>query len=585
VRLARLRLRNFKAFDTFVVEFGSNAFLVGPNNAGKSTLIEAIRIGSGMIRDATRVRPSVYKYYDSKRLWTYPLRSELLGEETENVRHKLRRDEVRLSITLDNALGVEAIWPSLDDDGEETEAPFFHVSQPGYSFKAQRPNTLRGLVSPIGIVPTLAPVPHDEEELASDYVERYAGTPRASQHLRNHIWQIQQSGSLNEFRQWIVENLPEIEQLEVARRPGQRPGRSELDLFYSELGDRSLREVSWAGDGVQIYLQILTHLWRLRSCEIIVLDEPDVFLHADLQRRLVRLLEGLEAQCITATHSPEMLGEASQDSVIWVDKSRRRAVRRPDAASMEDLSTQIGSQYNLRLAAALRSRTILFVEGRDMAVLRRIAKRVGATRLALESNCTIIEMHGFERWEHVEPFHWLLRDFLSHTVTVFVVLDRDYRLDDEVDAVIGRLEGAAVRPHVWRRKELESYLLEPGALARLSGLGISEVVAELNDVTSAMSAACQSQLLASYQRFYVARREDPAPALQRGLTELDPYLRDPTWRLHRFPPKQVLAAFNDRLQRRGLKAVSIPRLAAELRRGEIDDEMASLLLDVEATLR
>ena len=112
-------------------------------------------------------------------------------------------------------------------------------------------------------------------------------------------------------------------------------------------GDRTPKELYWVGDGMQIFVQILTHLWRLRSADVVILDEPDLYLHADLQRRLVRLLDSTPAQTITATHSSEMLAEASSDSVVWVDKSRRRAVRRPKPASLEDLSTQIGSSFNL----------------------------------------------------------------------------------------------------------------------------------------------------------------------------------------------------------------------------------------------
>lgn len=121
----------------------------------------------------------------------------------------------------------------------------------------------------------------------------------------------------------------------------------------------------------------------------------------DLQRRLVRLLENLPGQTITATHSPEMLGEASE-SVVWLTSRRRGAVRRPDAASMEDMSAQIGSQYNLRLASALRAKAVLFVEGQDMGIIKRLARTTGVERLSLETGVAIIEMQGFDRWEHVK---------------------------------------------------------------------------------------------------------------------------------------------------------------------------------------
>jgi hypothetical protein len=42
-RIARLQLSNFKAFESFTVTFSESALIVGPNNAGKSTLLSALR--------------------------------------------------------------------------------------------------------------------------------------------------------------------------------------------------------------------------------------------------------------------------------------------------------------------------------------------------------------------------------------------------------------------------------------------------------------------------------------------------------------------------------------------------------------
>ena len=77
----------------------------------------------------------------------------------------------------------------------------------------------------------------------------------------------------------------------------------ELDLLYTEPGRRSEKEIVWAGDGIQVWLQLLLHVFRNRHVDVVILDEPDVFLHPDLQRRLVKLLDELPAQTIAATHS------------------------------------------------------------------------------------------------------------------------------------------------------------------------------------------------------------------------------------------------------------------------------------------
>lgn len=48
--IRRMDLENFKAFDRFTVHFRDQTVLVGPNNAGKSTLIAALRACAGAVR-------------------------------------------------------------------------------------------------------------------------------------------------------------------------------------------------------------------------------------------------------------------------------------------------------------------------------------------------------------------------------------------------------------------------------------------------------------------------------------------------------------------------------------------------------
>jgi predicted ATP-dependent endonuclease of OLD family len=211
--------------------------------------------------------------------------------------------------------------------------------------------------------------------------------------------------------------------------------------------------------------------------DTIILDEPDLYLHADLQRRLVRLLESLPSRTIAASHSAELLTEAAPRAVTWIAKERRRAVRAPDERLLGQLSDAIGSQFNLRLARTLRARAVLFVEGEDMSVLRHIARTLGATELTRETALVTVPLRGFSNWKHVEPFSWLVQDLLEDSVSVMVVLDQDYRTSRQCEQVQAGLREVKVSCHVWRRKELESYLLVPTVIPRLSGAD-SEAVQE-----------------------------------------------------------------------------------------------------------
>ena len=287
----------------------------------------------------------------------------------------------------------------------------------------------------------------------------------------------------------------------------------------------------------------------------------------------MRLLEQKPYQTITATHSVEMLAEANEESVIWVDKSRPRAILRPEPGSMDDLSGQIGSHFNLRLATALKAKVVLFVEGDDMTILRRIADTIGAPELSSESTCAVIPMKGYTNWEHIEPFEWFMKKFLHDAVNVFVILDRDYRTESEVSGVKALLSSSGVVCHVWKRKELESYLIEMGPLTRLTGLSRSEI-------NSILDSVAQDELLD--QKNEIESHVAQATGIQRSIAHFRPLFSDRKWLRERLPPKKLLAGLNRELQARGVKTVSAQKIARELTEREVNREMKEALRRVRA---
>lgn len=581
MRIERIDLWNFKAFEKFTLTLGSNAFLVGPNNAGKSTLISATRAAAGMLEHAMRRQPRGYRIHGERGTRSHSFREDQYGLVTENLRHQFRPRESALSVRTNTDLIVTGVWPDEDDEQPE---PFFYLRHSD-GRPISQPRKVKELSGQVGIIPGLYPVNHTETVREETYLRSSFQTRRSSQHTRNQLLLIERQEQWENFSEFVISWLPEIEKITVTTRPTEKLGVQELDVLVHERGDRTPKELFWIGDGMQIFIQILTHLWRLNSADVVILDEPDLYLHADLQRRLVRLLDTTSAQTITATHSSEMLAEASSESVVWVDKSRRRAIRRPKPASLEDLSTQIGSSFNLRLATALRARTVVFVEGDDMSIIRELAKTVGADHLAGERNCAVIEIKGFSNWVQVEPFKWFVSDFLDGSVDVFVLLDRDYRADADVDNVRSTLETVDVHAHVWRRKELESYLLEPAAIARVSSASPDDIEAQLASVTNSMTEDVLAQFAEKRHFLSPAGSKDMARTVSRTNTELRPLSENTDWRLQRYPAKKILNALNQVLQQAGHTTVSAKKLAQELRTSEIPDEMRDWLIQVDSSIR
>ena len=71
--LKQLRLSNFRSFVDFTLNFGEGAFLVGPNNAGKSTILTSIRVADTLIRYAYRRNPDFGAMDRDARVTAYPI--------------------------------------------------------------------------------------------------------------------------------------------------------------------------------------------------------------------------------------------------------------------------------------------------------------------------------------------------------------------------------------------------------------------------------------------------------------------------------------------------------------------------------
>lgn len=574
--IKRLRLVHFKGFRDFTIHFGGDALLVGPNNAGKSTIIGALRLCGSAIRVAMRTKASEAYSDEGKWVRGHPLRLATgIGFVSENVRYEFQEKPSRLDLQFTNGALLHILWPLAGE-------PFFWAEYP-IGMQVTTAAGAKAALHLMGLIPTLTPVDNDEKRLSDDYLRSHTESRLASRHFRNQLSMVKVStpDQFAELTEFLLEQTPELVTLELIET--YRDGARWLDLYYRDAGSKTEKEIYWAGDGLQIWLQVLFHAWRNRDVETIVLDEPDVFLHPDLQRRLIRVLEESKQQTIMATHAPEMASEANQGSVVWIERTKKRAKRVGDDKTMGDLTTVLGSGFNLAVARALRSRVALFVEGEDMKVLRLIAKTLGAENFAKERGLTVIPIGGFTHWPSVEAFSWIKSELLGSAVEVQLLLDRDYREDASCSLLESDLAASGVHAHVWHRKELENYLIETSTIARLAEMKEDELAFILDKLTNDLKNTVVAQFVKS-EIDTKQRGIDVATATHAALARVDAIWSSPTDRLSRVPGKDLLASLNRYLQGAGKSVVSARRLAASLRPEEIDPEMAAVILEVESKL-
>ena len=92
-------------------------------------------------------------------------------------------------------------------------------------------------------------------------------------------------------------------------------------------------------------------------------------MHADLQRKLIRLLRNFNKQIIIATHSIEILSEVEPEEVLIIDKKKKESKFASSLPVVQQVINHIGGVQNLQLARLWNSRQCIFVEGKDISIL------------------------------------------------------------------------------------------------------------------------------------------------------------------------------------------------------------------------
>ncbi len=240
-------------------------------------------------------------------------------------------------------------------------------------------------------------------------------------------------------------------------------GKPTLFMFCPE--ERYPREIFWAGFGFQVWCQMLTHVIQAKNETLLVIDEPDIYLHSDLQRQLLTFLQDWGPDIIIATHSTEIITEVEPSDLLVVNKRARSAKRVRDAPRLQKLFELLGSNLNPTLTHLAKSRRGLFVEGKDFRILSAFAQKLGKQEIANRSDFAVIPVDGFNPTK-ADDYSKGIELTLGSSILKGIILDRDYRPNKEIERLESELFSFASFVHIHRRKEIENYLLESVPLER-----------------------------------------------------------------------------------------------------------------------
>ena len=582
VRITSIRFTNFKSLRNYSIFLQERNVLVGPNNAGKSTIISALRILEVALKRAKNKNAERVALPGGENGYGHHISLANLSVSLENIATDYNSDDSLIEFRLSNRNKLHLFFPN---DGGctlfwETDGDLAAVVTAG-RFNTAFPISIQ-------VVPVLGPLEHKEAYVNQDTVRDALNTHRASRHFRNY-WHYFPEGWAS-FAAMIAETWPGMD----IKRPEIDIPNRQLSMFVSE--ERIDREVYWSGFGFQIWCQLLTHISRAHSATLIAIDEPEIYLHPDVQRQLLTILRKLDADVLLATHSVEIIGEADPAELLLVQKGKQAAQRLKDVEGMQLALDSIGSAQNVTLAHLARTKRILFVEGHDdFKTLRRFAKVLGFDELSTGNDVTAFDSGGFTSWEKVKSFAWGAKRTIDSRMKIYAVYDRDYFCDEEIANISMELGKELTGSHILARKEMENYLLEIDVLQRVllkqldqknkrQGTATKQtksVGQYLTELTEPFRIEVQSQYLARKLAFLRSSGTDASTVSIQVVQAFEKRWSNIKERMCIVPGKSVLRALRDAVQTDLGINLTLIQIVDEFKPTEVSADLRNLLESLE----
>lgn len=223
-------------------------------------------------------------------------------------------------------------------------------------------------------------------------------------------------------------------------------------------------------------MQIMWFLARCKNTSTIILDEPDVYMHADLQRKLIRLLRNDFKQVIIATHSIEIMSEVEPENILVIDRKNTKSIYTSDFSAVQRTLLNIGSIHNIALARLWSAKKFLIVEGKDIDMLKRIQNTLYKQTKEPFDSIPQMAIGGWGGWGRAVGSKLMLKNAGEESIVTYCILDRDYHTEEELSEKHDEAEKNDINLKIWEKKEIENYLIVPTAIKRIIEAGSSFVV-------------------------------------------------------------------------------------------------------------
>lgn len=365
-----LELENFKRFSGKQrIELDHPAVLIGPNNCGKTSAIQAIALWS----QAVKVWVEESETSTAKKRTGKPInRLNLLQVPVPKTRYfwnglKISGNKMRITLGFQHR---ERVVPIAMVFTHHASDELIHCAPSPES--AQETETLQAAAKlDVALLYPMSGIASDEAVMKPNRIDYHLGRGSTAEVLRNLCLLVHQKSKDDWAR--IAELMRRLFKVDVSEP--KENDRGAVDLFYSEGNVRGELDISMSGRGFQQLLLIFSYLFAHKK-SVLLVDEPDAHLEILRQRQVYVLLRTIAqengCQVIIVTHSEVVLDEALDRNLTLIlgGDADNLAAKMAIRATLK----QYGAEHYIR---ARESGYVVYVEGStDLDMLRALAVKL-----------------------------------------------------------------------------------------------------------------------------------------------------------------------------------------------------------------
>ncbi len=562
-----IHLINYRCFENTTIQFKNISAIVGKNNAGKSSLIEALRIVAMSVRKCTHTT-----YKNLPKEFQCPLREQGFRLEVERLKIDLRGVVYRYE---DVNAQIQALF--------ENNVKIYIYANKSYVYAVlydengkcirNKAAAMKAIDFRISILPQIGLIKEIEKRLAIETVDKDKETYLSSRHFRNEVYNYK-SDYWDEFVK-LAENTWSGLRINAIE---YEPVSDILALYICDADFYA--EIGLMGSGLQMWLQIMWFLARTKENETVILDEPDVYMHPDLQRKLIRLVKRRYSQVIIATHSIEIISELDSTDIVTIDKKKRKMRYATDLRAVQKIIDGIGTVSNLALMRLGDARKCLFVEGKDLKIMTKIAEVILGNHVNSLETLPHVSLDGFHNLRETFGTSKLFHEETKGMIKCICILDSDYYPKDMIEKKYEEAHDNYLDLHIWKRKELENYILEPQVLFRLSQQSNDKYEHFLKELEELVDTY-EDRVFDQYAEHILKYRKIDVSTAN---AETRKYMKD-MWtnlenKLALVGGKEFLRCLNNWFKQKFSLNLSISQIISEFQKDEFDNEIVEVIRDM-----